>query len=70
MLCGGLALTPVTCRDQQCLFNPLPFTSGHVPARNMLQDIIVGRGPSGGLALWGRGDADWLASSGVLQVYK
>jgi hypothetical protein len=42
----------------------------HVPACNMLQDIIVGRGRSGGLALWVRGDADWLARSGVLQVYK
>lgn len=34
------------------------------------QDIIVGRGRSGGVALWVRADTDWLAKAGVLTVYK
>ncbi|KXZ47501.1 hypothetical protein GPECTOR_35g939 [Gonium pectorale] len=33
-------------------------------------DIVVARGRSGGVALWGRADSDWLASSGAMQVYK
>lgn len=33
-------------------------------------DIIVARGRSGGVALWGRADSDWQARAGVLQVYK
>lgn len=34
------------------------------------EDIIVARGRSGGVALWGRADPEWAASAGVLQVYK
>jgi len=34
------------------------------------EDIIVGRGRSGGLALWQRADPAWCADAGVLQVYK
>ncbi|GIL93628.1 hypothetical protein Vretifemale_21030 [Volvox reticuliferus] len=33
-------------------------------------DIIVARGRSGGVALWIRAEAEWLASSGAMQVYK
>lgn len=33
-------------------------------------DIIVARGRSGGVALWGRAEPDWAAGAGVLQVYK
>ena len=34
------------------------------------EDIVVARGRSGGVALWGRADAAWLATSGAMQVYK
>lgn len=34
------------------------------------EDFIVGRGRSGGLALWQRADPEWCAKAGVLQVYK
>ncbi|KAG2495269.1 hypothetical protein HYH03_006542 [Edaphochlamys debaryana] len=33
-------------------------------------DIVVARGRSGGVALWGRADAQWLAESGAMAVYK
>jgi hypothetical protein len=33
-------------------------------------EIILGRGRSGGLALWVAADAKWQANAGVLQVYK
>ncbi|GIL61571.1 hypothetical protein Vafri_16059 [Volvox africanus] len=33
-------------------------------------DIIVARGRSGGVALWVRAEAEWLASSGAMRVYK
>lgn len=31
--------------------------------------LIVGRGRSGGLAVWMRADSEWAARAGVLQVY-
>lgn len=34
------------------------------------EDIIVGRGRSGGLAVWVSATSDWMAKAGVLQVYK
>lgn len=34
------------------------------------EDIVVARGRSGGVALWGRADPQWAAGAGVLQVYK
>ncbi|GLC68561.1 hypothetical protein PLESTF_000708900 [Pleodorina starrii] len=33
-------------------------------------DIVVARGRSGGVALWGRADAEWMASTGAIRVYK
>ncbi|KAL6757485.1 hypothetical protein V8C86DRAFT_2624018 [Haematococcus lacustris] len=33
-------------------------------------ELLVGRGRSGGLALWRRADPEWSAKAGVLQVYK
>lgn len=33
-------------------------------------DIVVGRGRGGGLAIWTRADKEWEARAGVLQVYK
>jgi hypothetical protein len=34
------------------------------------KDIIVGRGRGGGLAVWGRADAEWTVKTGVASVYK
>jgi hypothetical protein len=34
------------------------------------ENIIVGRGRGGGLALWVRPEKDWEAKSGVINVYK
>jgi hypothetical protein len=34
------------------------------------ESIVVARGASGGLALWGKADVEWQAKNGVLRVYQ
>ncbi|KAG2428205.1 hypothetical protein HXX76_011885 [Chlamydomonas incerta] len=64
---------PIKLKDQTPLkqmatkeFKALPFFVYSYVG----EDIVVARGRSGGVALWGRADADWLATSGAMRVYK
>jgi hypothetical protein len=53
---------PCSCRSRKAL--PF-FLYSYVD-----KDIIVGRGRGGGLAVWGRADAEWTVKTGVASVYK
>ncbi len=58
--CSASVLGPCWCRAQA----KLPFFVYAAVA----PDLIVGRGRSGGLALWAPADVEWAARTGVLQV--